>query len=77
MSSWFRTRMTYLHFLGLGAALVAELHKGHHHGQTQTSDQDIKDSCYVTERESAGLLLAQHTQGRKEWGQSPSGQRHQ
>lgn len=41
--------MTYLHFLGLGTALVAELHKGHHHGQTQTSNQDIKDSCYVTE----------------------------
>lgn len=53
----------HLHLFGLGATLVAELHQGHHHCQTQTSDQDVEDTCYITERQSAGLLLDfTHTQ---------------
>lgn len=53
-------KITNLHFFGLSAALVAELHQCYHHGQTQTSDQYVEDSCYVTKRQSAGLLLV-HT----------------
>lgn len=57
-------QMAYLHFFGLSTALVAKLHQRHHHGQTQTSNQDVKDSCYVAKRQSAGLLLVHRTQRR-------------
>ena len=67
-------KVRYLHFFGLGAALVAELDQRDHHGQTQTPDQDVEDSCYVTERQSAGLLLV-HTHRGKERGQPPRGTR--
>ncbi len=50
----------YLHFFGLSTTLVAELDKRYHHGQTQTTNQDVEDSCYVTKRQGAGLLLV-HT----------------
>lgn len=62
--------MTYLHLFGLGAALVAKLYQRYHHGQTQTSNQDVKDSCYITKRQSAGLLLVHQTQ-RRERGSHP------
>ena len=59
-------KITHLHFFGLSTALVAELYQRYHHGQTQASNQDVEDSCYVTERQSAGLLLGHtHTQGDK------------
>lgn len=59
-------KIRYLHFFGLSTALVAELYQRYHHGQTQTSNQDVEDSCYVTERQSAGLFLVQtHTKGKK------------
>lgn len=48
---------TYLHFFGLSTALVAELYQCDHHGQTQSSNQDVEDSCYITERQSTGLFL--------------------
>lgn len=60
-------KISYLHFFGLSPALVAELYQRYHHGQTQPSDQDVEDSCYVTKRQSAGLLLVHtHTQRGKE-----------
>lgn len=56
---------THLHFFGLSTALVAELYQCNHHGKTQTSNQDVEDSRYITERQSAGLLLVKTHRGEK------------
>lgn len=57
--------ITHLHFFGLSTALIAELYQCNHHGQTQTSNQDVEDSRYITERQSAGLLLVKMHRGEK------------
>lgn len=55
----------HLHSAGLCSRLVAELHQGHQHGQTQTSDQNVEDPSYVAEAKSTGLILQEE---KEQWG---------
>lgn len=54
---WGKKNSSYLHFFGLCTTFVAELHKGHHHGQSQASHQNVKDPCHITEGQGTCLLL--------------------
>lgn len=58
-----RSRIQQSKMLGLLMRLITELHQRHRHGETQTTDQDVKHPGNVTETQRTRLIL-QHTHTR-------------